>query len=73
LPTQEEQVHRARARDRLAALLDGLDDDKRAVFVLYEIEQLSMREVSDVLRCPLQTCYSRLKAAHKIIREANHE
>ncbi len=67
---QEAQLHRQRARDQLAALLDLLDDDKRAVFVLYEIEQLSMREVSEALGCPLQTGYSRLKAAHKIVKEA---
>lgn len=51
------------ARDLLDRLLSSLDDDKRAVFVLYEIEQLLMKEIAEILECPLQTAYSRLHAA----------
>jgi RNA polymerase sigma-70 factor (ECF subfamily) len=51
------------ARTELRALLDGLDDEKRAVVVLYEIEGFSMKEVAEILDCPLQTAYSRLHAA----------
>jgi RNA polymerase sigma-70 factor (ECF subfamily) len=59
------------ACDLLDRLLAGLDEDKRAVFVLYEIEELSMKEVADALDCPLQTAYSRLHAARaKITEEA---
>jgi RNA polymerase sigma-70 factor (ECF subfamily) len=50
-------------------LLDCLDDDKRAVLVLYEIEGLTMREVAEVVGCPLQTAYSRLHAARDALRE----
>lgn len=67
---QEHQLGHARARDRLASILDRLDDDRRAVFVLYEIEQLSMREVCEVLGCPLQTGYSRLKVAREQVTTA---
>jgi RNA polymerase sigma-70 factor, ECF subfamily len=49
-------------------LLDVLDDDKRAVLVLYEIEGLTMREVAEVVGCPLQTAYSRLHAARELLR-----
>ena len=55
-------------RESLALLhdaLDRLDDDKRAAFVLFELEQLSMKEVAEVLGCPLQTAYSR----HRVARE----
>lgn len=51
-------------------LLGELDDDKRAVLVLYEIEGLTMREVAEVVGCPLQTAYSRLHAARDLLREA---
>ena len=51
-------------------LLDALDDDKRAVLVLYEIEGLSMREVAEVVGCPLQTAYSRLHAGRELLRAA---
>jgi len=51
-------------------LLGELDDDKRAVLVLYEIEGLTMREVAEVIGCPLQTAYSRLHAARDLLRAA---
>ena len=54
---------RVEARARLHALLSELDDDKRAVLVLYELEGLTMKEVAEVVGCPLQTAYSRLQAA----------
>ncbi|WP_437319724.1 RNA polymerase sigma factor [Sorangium sp. So ce385] len=60
---QDETLDRRRALDRLDAALDQLDDDKRAVFVLYEIEQLPMAEIAQAAGCPLQTAYSRLRAA----------
>jgi RNA polymerase sigma-70 factor (ECF subfamily) len=50
-------------RDRLLVLLDALTEDQRAVFVLYEIEQLTMNEIASAVGCPLQTAYSRLHAA----------
>jgi RNA polymerase sigma-70 factor, ECF subfamily len=58
------------ARALLDRLLAELDDDKRAVFVLYEIEELSMNQVAEVVGCPLQTAYSRLHAARAKMRDA---
>jgi RNA polymerase sigma-70 factor (ECF subfamily) len=49
--------------------LAELDEDKRAVFVLYEIEQLTMAEVAEAIGCPLQTAYSRLHAARRQVTE----
>jgi RNA polymerase sigma-70 factor (ECF subfamily) len=54
-----------RAFAHAEALLAKLDDEKRRVFVLYEIEGLSMIEVAEEVGCPLQTAYSRLHAARK--------
>jgi RNA polymerase sigma-70 factor, ECF subfamily len=51
------------ARALLDQILDTLDGPKRAVFVLYELEELPMAEVADAIGCPLQTAYSRLHAA----------
>src|SRR5690349_14216499 len=67
---QDRDLGQARALDRLARILDALDDDRRAVFVLYEIEELSMREVCEVVGCPLQTGYSRLKVARERVSAA---
>jgi RNA polymerase sigma-70 factor (ECF subfamily) len=69
-PSQEAGVECGEWRQALMELLDQLDDVQRAVFVLYEIQHLSMKEVSDALECPLQTAYSRHKAARTRILEA---
>jgi RNA polymerase sigma-70 factor, ECF subfamily len=58
------------ARDFLDAVLERLDDAQRAVFVLYEIEQLPMADVAAAIDCPLQTAYSRLHAARKVVEAA---
>lgn len=68
--TQEDDCVRAETRDLLAAILEQLDEDKRTVFFLYEIEGLSMKEVAEAMGCPLQTAYSRLHAARRIVLEA---
>src|SRR5687768_6380913 len=67
---QHDVVALREARAKLDRILDQLDDDKRSVFVLYEIEELSMNEVAEALHCPLQTAYSRLHAARKIVETA---
>src|SRR6478735_1597247 len=43
--------------------LSSLDDDKREIFVLARVEQMSAPEIASVLRIPLNTVYSRLRAA----------
>lgn len=64
-PKADPQRTRFDARELLLPALDRLDDDKRAVFVLYEIEGMTMPEIAAVLECPLQTAYSRLYAARE--------
>jgi len=68
--SQEDEVEHRRELGRLDAALDQLDDDKRAVFVLFELEQMPMVEVAKAVGCPLQTAYSRLHAARKIVEAA---
>ena len=67
---QDEHVAVVQARAMLDGILDRLDDFKRAVFVLYEIEGLPMSEVAVALECPLQTAYSRLHAARREVAAA---
>jgi RNA polymerase sigma-70 factor (ECF subfamily) len=69
-PGQEGHVAAAQARILLDRVLDGLDDAKRAVFVLHEIEELPMSEIATALECPLQTAYSRLHAARREVEAA---
>jgi RNA polymerase sigma-70 factor (ECF subfamily) len=63
--TQEEGLDLELVRARLNQLLESLDDEKRAVFVMFEVEGLPMEEVAEVVGCPLQTAYSRLYAARR--------
>jgi RNA polymerase sigma-70 factor (ECF subfamily) len=63
--TQDLDLDSRRACAHAEALLAKLDDEKRRVFVLYEVEGLSMIEVAEIVGCPLQTAYSRLHAARK--------
>ena len=68
--TQFDELARSQLRGVLTTLLDELDAEKRTVFVLYEIEDLTMKEVAEIVGCPLQTAYSRLHAARKFLLEA---
>lgn len=73
LATEPRQEHAASVREAMRVLdrlLDGIDDDKRAVFVLYEIEELTMAEVAAAVGCPIQTAYSRLHAARRELEVA---
>jgi RNA polymerase sigma-70 factor (ECF subfamily) len=64
-PLQLDQLEQRHAFAVADAMLDALDDEKRAVFVLYEIEEIPMKEVAEALGCPLQTAYTRLYAARR--------
>lgn len=62
-------VQQRQARAVLDAMLDELDEDKRTVFVLFELEQVSMHEVAETVGVPLQTAYARLYAARKQLEQ----
>ena len=49
----------------LYALLDELDTDKREVFVLAELEEMSGPEIARTLELPLSNVYARIRAAQK--------
>jgi len=54
--------------ERLAlahAALSSLSDEQREVFVLARVEQMSAPEMALVLGVPLNTVYSRLRAARQ--------
>lgn len=66
---QDAELDRAGARARLDAELSALEPEKREVFVLYEIEELTMADVAEAVGIPLQTAYSRLYSARKQLAE----
>ena len=66
---QDEVLEERRGHPELRRWLDWLAPEQRDVFVLYELEELSMKEVAEVCGCPLQTAYSRLHAARRRLLE----
>lgn len=66
----EERAQQNETRADFERLLSVLDEERRAVFVLYEVEELSMEEVVEVVGCPLATGYSRLRSARKLVLAA---
>lgn len=50
---------------KLQRLLDTLDDDKREVLVLAELEELSIPEIAEALGINVNTAYSRLRLARE--------
>lgn len=53
----------------LAAALEALPEDHRTVVVLADIEELSYKEIAEVLGCPIGTVMSRLHRARRSLRE----
>jgi RNA polymerase sigma-70 factor, ECF subfamily len=62
-PGPDELVDRDRARAALDAILAAMPLELRAVFVLYELEQLTMAEIAALLELPPGTVASRLRRA----------
>ena len=69
-PAQQRAVEQRQALERLDRALGELPETQREVYVLYELEDLSMAEVAEVVGCPLQTAYSRLHAARRQVLAA---
>lgn len=61
----EERAVTAEAVRLVYELLEALDDDKRAVFVLSHLEQMPAPEIAQALGIPQNTVYSRLRLARR--------
>jgi RNA polymerase sigma-70 factor (ECF subfamily) len=58
-----EQLERQETAELLGQLLDKLDEDKRMVLVLADIEGLTAPEIAELTGLPLNTIYTRLRRA----------
>lgn len=65
-----EALEKTQAAALVNRLLEELDDDKRAVFVLAELEEVPAPEIAEVLGVPTNTVYSRLRAAREAFDKA---
>jgi len=66
--TQSQDLARLRMLDALRAALAALAEPTRMTFVLFEIEQLAMHDVSKAVGCAVSTSYSRLYAAREHVK-----
>jgi RNA polymerase sigma-70 factor (ECF subfamily) len=57
-------VHREE-RELAERVLSRLDVERRATFVMFEIESLSCQEIAELMDVPLGTVYSRLHSARR--------
>jgi RNA polymerase sigma-70 factor (ECF subfamily) len=64
-PGPDELVDQRRARRILQDLLEALPVDLRAVFVLFEIEELTLAQVASLVGIPQGTAASRLRRARE--------
>jgi len=61
---------RLEAAQLVHAALDEVEESRRAIFVLYELDREPMKEVSATLGIPLNTAYSSLRRARGEFRAA---
>jgi len=67
---QESLSEQLRARATLDEVLDELPEDLRAVFVLFEIEEVAIKDISEMLDLPIGTVGSKLRRARKEFSDA---
>ncbi|AKU95074.1 RNA polymerase sigma factor RpoE [Labilithrix luteola] len=63
--TAEASLGRAQARVMLDEILAGLSEERRVVFVLFELEELTKPEIANLLEIPVGTVSSRLRRARE--------
>ena len=66
----EELIDHQRAVDLMGRILDGMTLDLRTVFVLSELEGMTMPEVATLVEIPVGTAASRLRRAREAFRAA---
>jgi RNA polymerase sigma-70 factor, ECF subfamily len=69
-PSAEEQMARGEDRRLVTRALDAIAIDRRAVFVMHDMDGISVPEIARVLEVPLNTAYSRLRLAREEFRDA---
>lgn len=63
--TPDELLDQHRARETLDRVLDAMEEDLRAVFVLFELEEMPTAEIATLLAIPTGTVASRLRRARE--------
>jgi RNA polymerase sigma-70 factor (ECF subfamily) len=67
--TPEEEIFANPLEDDVANIINSLPVTFKIVLLLADMEELSYKEISDIIDCPLETVMSRLHRGHKILRK----
>jgi len=67
-PTPEDSFVNMLSRARVREAVEKLPPDFRAVVVLADLEELSYKEIAEILSCPIGTVMSRLHRGRKLLR-----
>jgi RNA polymerase sigma-70 factor, ECF subfamily len=68
-PSPEDLAQQVEARALLDKVLDAMPEDLRAVFVLFELEELSIDQTASLLILPRGTVATRLRRAREVFHE----
>ncbi|AKU94819.1 RNA polymerase sigma factor RpoE [Labilithrix luteola] len=69
-PGPEDALGRKEGLAMVQRILTSMEEEKRVVFVLYELEELTGQEIADHLGIPVGTVSSRLRKAREEFRSA---
>lgn len=69
-PSPEDDAAAAKTRAMVLKALEGLRIERKAIFILHDLEGLPVPEAAEVLEVPLNTAYTRLRAARQEFAEA---
>ena len=72
-PGQEDKIYNRELKELLDAGVNSLKEEFKEVFILKEIEGLSLNEIADITGSPLGTVKSRLRYAYQNLRKTFSE
>jgi RNA polymerase sigma-70 factor (ECF subfamily) len=68
-PSAEQLIDQGRARDLLDVILAEMPLELRTVFILFELEEMTMAAIAETLALPAGTVASRLRRARALFEE----
>jgi len=60
-------------QEELQGALDALPEEFRLAVVLSDVEEMSYKEIADIMGCPIGTVMSRLHRGRKLLKTALHD
>lgn len=70
LDSLQQLLERKQTKELVDGLIASLSEPLRVVLILFELEGLTLQEISDTLQIPLGTAASRLRLARKAFQQA---